>query len=65
MDYVTNPPVFITETNGVFNNTFDLETVYPAKFLYQIIGKAVDIFNVERKDEDSFRENVQLDKMNP
>jgi hypothetical protein len=65
LDYVTTPPVFITQTAGVFNSTFDLETVYPAKFLYQIIGKAVDIFNVERKDDQSFQENVQLDKMNP
>jgi len=65
MDYVSNPPVFITQTNGVFNNTFDLETVYPAKFLYQIIGKAVDIFNVERKDDQSFQENTQLSQLNP
>lgn len=65
LDYVTTPPLFITQTNGVFDNTFNLETIYPAKFLYQIIGKAVDIFNTERKDEASFMQNVNLEKLNP
>lgn len=65
LDYLTNPPVFITQTNGVFDNTFDLETVYPAKFLYQIIGKAEEIFNVQAKDTQSFRDGVNLENLNP
>lgn len=65
LDYLTNPPVFITQTNGVFDNTFDLETVYPAKFLYQIIGKAEEIFNVQTKDTQSFRDGVSLENLNP
>lgn len=65
LDYVSTPPLFITETNGVFDDVFNLETIYPAKFLYQIIGKAVDIFNTERKDEASFAQNVNLERMNP
>lgn len=64
IDYVSNPPVFPEETNGEFDDVFDLETVYPAKFLYQVIGKAVEIFDTERLDPRSFQQNVQLENMN-
>jgi hypothetical protein len=64
LDYVSNPPVLPTETNGEFDDTFDLETIYPAKFLYEVIGKAVDIFNTQRMDPRSFQQNIQLEKLN-
>lgn len=64
IDYVSNPPVFPEETNGEFDDVFDLETVYPAKFLYQVIGKATEIFDTERMDPRSFQQNVQLENMN-
>jgi hypothetical protein len=60
IDYVTNPPVFIDPAN----NTFDLETVYPMKFLYQIIDKAAEIFDVETKDPQSFQQDTILEKSN-
>lgn len=61
IDYVTNPPVFIDPTN----TTFDLETVYPMKFLYQIIDKAAEIFDVETKDPQSFQTDTILERDNP
>lgn len=64
LDYVSIPPVLPTETNGEFDDTFDLETIYPAKFLYQVIGKAVEIFDTERMDPRSFQQNVQLENIN-
>lgn len=65
IDYLSNPPVFITQTAGVFDNTFNLETVYPAKFLYQIIDKAEEIFNIQAKDPQSFRDGVNFENLNP
>lgn len=61
IDYVTNPPVFIDPVN----TTFDLETVYPMKFLYQIIDKAAEIFDVETKDPQSFQSDTILERENP
>lgn len=61
IDYVTNPPVFIDPAN----NTLDLETVYPMKFLYQIIDKAAEIFDVETKDPQSFQSDTILERDNP
>lgn len=60
IDYVTNPPVFINPTD----TTFDLETVYTMKFLYQIIDKAAEIFDVETKDNQSFHSDTILEKSN-
>lgn len=60
IDYVTNPPIFIDPKDA----TFDLETVYPMKFLYQIIDKAAEIFDVETKDNQSFQSDTILEKSN-
>jgi hypothetical protein len=60
LDYVAQPTVFIDPTN----NTFDLETIYPMKFLYQIIDKAAQIFDIETKDPQSFQADVALANQN-
>lgn len=61
LDYVAQPTVFIDPNN----NTFDLETIYPMKFLYQIIDKAAEIFDIETKDPQSFQADMALATQNP
>lgn len=56
LDYVSQPTVFIDPAN----NVFDLETIYPMKFLYQIIDKAAEIFDIETKDPQSYQGDVAL-----
>ena len=64
LDYLTNPPIFVTQTNNVFSSTDDLELFYPMKFIYQILDKAVERFNMNTKDTESFREGVNYENLN-
>lgn len=60
IDYITKPPVFINPVD----NVFDLETIYPMKFLYQIIDKAAEIFDVETRDPQGFQQDTILENTN-
>lgn len=61
LDYVTKPPMYIDPEDDVN----DLEEYYPMKFLYKVIDKAAQIFDVETKDVQSFQSDVAIDKQNP
>lgn len=65
LDYLTLPPVFITQTNGVFDPNNNLEAFYPFKFIMQILGTAAEIYNTEIKDGSSFGQTVNLENLNP
>lgn len=62
LDYVAQPTQ--AQLIDPTNNTFDLETIYPMKFLYQVIDKAAEIFDIETKDPQSFQGDVALATQN-
>lgn len=47
IDYLTKPKVFVDPTN----NILDLETIYPAKFLYRVISEAVVLYSSPTRDQ--------------
>lgn len=58
IDYLTKPKVFVDPTN----NILDLETIYPAKFLYRVISEAVVLYSSPTRDqllESSERREIQ------
>lgn len=58
IDYLAKPKVFVAPTD----NIFDLETVYPAKFLYRVISEAVVLYSSPTRDqllESSERREIQ------
>jgi hypothetical protein len=51
IDYINQPPVFITSTD----NVIDLELTYPVKFLYYIADVAAQLFSESVKDQELFQ----------
>lgn len=47
VDYIKKPSIFINPTD----NIFDLENVYPVKFLYRVISEAVILYSSPSRDQ--------------
>jgi hypothetical protein len=61
LDYVKIPPVLINPDD----NTFDLETVYSTKLIYEFVEKAAEIFTVQTRDIQSFQTAINEQRENP
>jgi hypothetical protein len=61
LDYVKIPPVLIDPDD----NTFDLETVYSTKLIYEFLEKAAEIFTVQTRDVQSFQTAINEQRANP